>query len=100
MKLLAIAFVVISSVAFAGGSTGGSPGLVLEDTVSAAFSVDSLPKIYVHPDDFRRANARLSVGNVASAPVLFNGESIQVKRWLDSVVDVKMSNEVLPDPAK
>lgn len=101
MKKFYVSFaVLLSASAYAGGTVGGNPGVSLEQPTSTAFSVDSLPKIYVNPDAYRRVKARLSVGDVESAPVFVNGESIQVKRWLDSVVDIKISKEFLPESAK
>lgn len=95
MKLLALAFVVVSSVALAGGSTGGSPGLALE-LAEFAFNVESLPKTYIGNDDFRRVKARLSVTETQSTPALVDGETVDLKAFRDSIVDVKFSKEVLP----
>ncbi len=95
MKLLALAFVVVSSVALAGGSTGGSPGLALELS-ELAFNVESLPKTYIGGEDLRRVKARLSVAGTLSTPALVDGEMVDLKTFRDSVVDVKFSKEVLP----
>jgi hypothetical protein len=95
MKLLALAFVVVSSVSLAGGSTGGSPGLALE-LVEFAFNVESLPKTYLDSEDFRRVKARLSVAGTESIPALVDGETLDLKAFRDSVVDVKFSKEILP----
>ncbi|HYX39811.1 MAG TPA: hypothetical protein VE954_42515 [Oligoflexus sp.] len=92
---------LVSVVAFAGGIIGGGgTGLVKEDNISSmAFSIDSLSKVYVNSDDFRRTQARLSVANAGSVPFLIDGESIQVKSWRKSVVDVNVSKEFLPELA-
>lgn len=69
-----------------GGVVGGNPGLTLE----------SLPKTYLDNSDFRRVKARLSVAGTQSTPALVDGETVDLKAFRDSVVDVKFSKEVLP----
>ncbi len=104
MKILSLAFVVVSSVALAGGSTGGSPGLAREEllisTVDSALNIDVLPKTFVAPSDFRRVKARLSVEGIKTVPMLLNGESIDVISLRGSVVDTNISKEVLPSPVQ
>lgn len=104
MKILSLAFVALSSVALAGGSTGGSPGLAREELLLSisdyAINVEALPKTFVDSSDFRRAQARLSVEGVKTVPMLLNGESIDVRHIRGSVVDVNVSKEILPSPAQ
>lgn len=110
MRLLAITFIFVSGAALAGGSTGGSPGLLKEIMLAdggaiggnpgiadIAFDVSSLPKSYVEAENFRRVKARLSVADVASVPMSIDGEEIQVRKLRDSIVDLKISKELLPD---
>jgi hypothetical protein len=98
--LMIFAFGLVSSISYAGGSMGGG-GFGLKDELAlslmdAAFNIDSLPKTFVDPSDFRRAKARLSVDGVKTFPMLLNGESIDVRSLRGSVVDANISKEVLP----
>jgi hypothetical protein len=90
---------LLSATAYAGGTVGGSPGLMQEIMFdSSSFDLRSLPKAYVDSENFRRAKARLSVAEVSSVPMSVNGEEIQVRKLLESIVDLKISKELLPDP--
>lgn len=74
-----------------GGAIGGNPGIA-----DVAFDVGSLPKSYVDSDKFRRAKARLSASDVTSVPMSVDGEEIMVRKLRDSIVDFKISKEMLP----
>ncbi len=90
-----------SASLYAGGSSGGVSGLHNELALSiadAAFNIDALPKIHLDADTYRRTEARLSVQNsVSSVPVVtLDGDTIEVRKFRDSMVDVKLSKEILP----
>lgn len=87
--------VLVSASAYAGGTVGGNPGLALE-MAEYAFNVEALPKTYLGSEDFRRVKARLSVAGIQSIPAIVDGETVDLKTFKDSVVDVKFSKEVLP----
>jgi hypothetical protein len=94
-KILGSIAVLVSAYAYAGGTVGGSPGLSLE-LAEYAFNVEALPKTYLGSEDFRRVKARLSVSGTQTVPALVDGETVDLKTFLDSVVDVKFSKEILP----
>jgi hypothetical protein len=99
IKMAVFSLLVYSGICFAGGSIGGGGGSISEsvlDLADAAFNVESLPKSYIGSADFRRVKARLSVAGTESVPALVGGESVDLKTFLDSVVDVKLSKEFLP----
>lgn len=99
--IYAIAALCVSYTAFAGGSIGGGSGglqkgeLALE-LAEAAFDVQSLPKVYMEASDFRRATARLGVDGIESVNATIDGESLDLRRFRDAVVDAKFSKEILP----
>ena len=99
-KAVGIAFFLMCSELYAGGAIGGNPGLVKDqlalELANTAFNVESLPKVYIGGDDLRRVKARLSVAGTISTPALVDGETVDLKTFRDSVVDVKFSKEVLP----
>jgi hypothetical protein len=98
MKKISIFFTVLMPASsYAGGTVGGSPGLMKEIMLDGTFDIGSLPKSYVDTENFRRAKARLSVAEVSSVPMSVNGEEIQVRKILESIVDVEISREILPD---
>jgi len=91
----------VSCLAYAGGTIGGgSGGLVQEEMAlslaDTAFNLELLPKTYIGNDDFRRIKARLSVTGTQSTPAIVDGETMDLKAFRDSVVDVKFSKEILP----
>lgn len=102
MKYLGvIAACCFSCLAYAGGTIGGgSGGLALKDMLELArtgYDLQSLPKAYLDADDFRRAHARLSVDDSLPVPVTtVDGEEVQVKKLAGSIVDLKVSKEILP----
>jgi hypothetical protein len=105
MKYLSILALFFSFAAYAGGTIGGgSGGLVREQLLlsiaDSAFNIDALPKTFVDPADFRRAQARLSVDGVKTIPMLLNGETVDVRSLRGSVVDANISKELLPSPAQ
>jgi hypothetical protein len=100
MKYLSILALVFSFAAYAGGTIGGGSGglareQLLLSTADAAFNIDALPKTFVDPSDFRRAQARLSVDGVKTIPMVLNGESIDVRSIRGSIVDKDLSKEIL-----
>lgn len=94
--LVLIGSVLLTSVAFAGGSTGGNPGVFNEELMQLAFSSESLPKLYASDADFQRAQARLSVKDCQAVELSADGHTIQVRKVLKSIVTVDGSKEVLP----
>jgi hypothetical protein len=103
MKFLlgALLTLFVSCLAYAGGTIGGgSGGLVQEEMAlslaDTAFNLESLPKAYIGGEDLRRVKARLSVAGTLSTPALVDGETVDLKPFRDSIVDVKFSKEVLP----
>jgi hypothetical protein len=92
--------VLVSAYAYAGGTVGGSPGLVRDEMVlsltDSAFNIESLPKTYIGGGDFRRLHARLSVDGTESIPAVVGDETIQVRKIRSSIVDAKISKEFLP----
>lgn len=100
MKLLAMTLVVFSSVALAGGSTGGSPGLALEDMLSFRPDkgfIDSLPKEYVNPSVYKRTMMRLSPAGVETTPMLLRGQYIDVTKVDDRIVDTSVTSEIVSE---
>ena len=93
---LAVA-VLVSAYAYAGGTVGGSPGLLQHGTLSLeSIELSDLPKIYVGADQFRRTQARLSVADAGSVPLDIDGREIQVMSLRGGLVESKLSGEVLP----
>ena len=88
----------VSCLAYAGGTIGGGGGGLVNEEL--ALSLEALPKFYIEVDDFRRVKARLSVAGTESTPALVDGETVDLKAFRDSVVDVKFSKEVLASPAQ
>jgi hypothetical protein len=104
IKLAVLSLLVYSSLSFAGGSIGGGGGSIsLESALELAnvtSNIEALPKTYMDGDDFRRVRARLSVSGVQTVPALIDGESLDLKAFKDSVVDVEFSKEFLPSVLK
>lgn len=108
MKKIFILFSLFCSNAFAGGTIGGGgSGLENQDDLelfsmggtvggSTGLTLEALPKTYLDTSDFRRIKARLSVAGTDSIPAFVDGEKVDLKAFLDSVVDVKVSKEFLP----
>lgn len=107
MKKIFILFSLFCSNAFAGGTIGGGgSGLENQDVLELMSMggtvggspglLELLPKTYIGRDDFRRVKARLSVTGIQSIPALVDGEAVDLKTFQDSIVDVKVSKEVLP----
>ncbi|HYX39838.1 MAG TPA: hypothetical protein VE954_42625 [Oligoflexus sp.] len=97
MKLLGI-FVasLFAGLAYAGGTIGGgSGGLTSELTLH----VESLPKLFIDAQSFRRTKARLSVDSTESATaVVVDGDTIEVRKIADHLVNSDLSKEILPNP--
>jgi hypothetical protein len=93
--------VLVSASAYAGGTVGGNPGLVKEqlalEFADSAFNVEALPKTYIGGEDFRRIRARLSVDGTDSIPATIGDEIIQVRKLKNSIVDTKISKEILQE---
>jgi hypothetical protein len=83
---------VYSGVTFAGGSIGGGGGSVQLEMPE----LDSLSRVYVDGSDYRRLNARLSVGGVEKLPVVIGNEAVELKKLQNRVVDLNVSREFLP----
>lgn len=104
MKLALFAvfgLIAYSGLSFAGGSIGGGGGAIadLESVLGPAdvvFNAETLPKIYIDGDDFRRVKARLSVAGVHAVPAVVGPETVDLKLFRESVVDLNFSREVLP----
>ena len=94
---------LMNALSYAGVIVGGGSGALIKDELALAdiaFDVKALPKDYVDVDSFRRVQARLSPADVESVPMALNGEEIQVRKLRSSIVDVKISKEVLPDSSR
>jgi hypothetical protein len=96
--LLLIGFV--STIGYAGGSLGGGGAGIKEELslslMEAAFNVEALPKTYIGGEDFRRIRARLSVDGTDSVPAIIGDETLQLRKLKSSIVDTKISKELLP----
>jgi len=99
-KFVCILLMLLCAQAFAGGAIGGNPGLAKDnlalELAASAFNVEALPKSYVGGDEFRRIRARLSVEGTESVQALVGEETIQVRKLKESIVDTKISKQLLP----
>lgn len=60
--------------------------------------LEQLPKAYADQNEFRRANARFSVAGTETASMkTVEGNTIQVRKLRDKIVDEKISKEILPE---
>lgn len=60
-----------------------------------SMSLEQLPKAYTDQDEFRRTNARLSVAGIDTVNMNLEGNTIQVRKLQGSIVDDKLSKEIL-----
>ncbi len=99
MKKILVLTALHSSYLFA-GQTGGGGGLGKQqqplDLANVAFTLNTLPAIYVEDDVMRRTSARLSVDGVETVDMPLNDQaSIQVRRLQSSIVDVAITRKFL-----
>jgi hypothetical protein len=101
-KLLLLASVTICGTVKAGGTGSGGIPPSLRDNMfelaDIAFGLDTLPKIYVDGDTFRRTQARLSVSDTKPVLLHLDSESIQVKKVRQRIVSEDLTQELLRLP--
>lgn len=112
--VLMVAF-LISSMALAGGQIGGgSGGQAQVDLIdfNNGFSsgvvgivdprglINELPKKYIDESVFTRTRMRLSLSQNPKVSLNIDGQNIEVMKFSESIVDVNLSSELLPENVK
>lgn len=88
-------FVAFGSSVYAGGTVGGGGSGIVATMELMRVAVGQLPKVYANEEDLRRAHARLEVTGTETVDLKLDGETIQVRKLGNSVVDDKVSKEIL-----
>jgi len=99
-KILCAVTILAASEAFSGGSTGGFPGLALEqmqEIMKDASLIESLRKEYVSPEVYKRTLMRLSPEGVQTVPMMLRGQYIDVAKVNDRIIDTSVTSEIISE---